>query len=221
MGAFPGLTPNTLQVGRKPKLTALSNLILVYICSTLYCISRQCFSIPCIRFLRDKIRREPLELQRTYLFINLFKLLDTLRSHCIKHGSRKRWWLQKHERQCVTLLTGCSSFSQEWSCDLVRGRRKEGLDTSKELLTCTHPSEPLGHARCALATQHCWAPGEWGWSPWTDMCCHSPISIPKSAFWPFAIPASASALVSLHVLQLIQPSQLWPSLLAMPGKYKE
>lgn len=90
VGAFPGLTPNTLQVGRKPKLTALSNLILVYICSTLYCISRQCFSIPCIRFLRDKIRRKPLELQRTYLFINLFKLLDTLRSHCIKHGSRKR-----------------------------------------------------------------------------------------------------------------------------------
>lgn len=36
------------------------------------------------------------------------------------------------------------------------------------------------------------------------MCCNSPISIPKSAFWPFPIPTPTSDLVSLHVLLLIQ-----------------
>lgn len=92
------------------------------------------------------------------LFIYLNSWIYSLRIHCIKHESRKRWWF-------LTDRTCCSS-SQEWSCNSVRGRRKEGLNTSKELPTCTHPSEPLGHARCAF--EHCWAAGEWGWNTWTD-----------------------------------------------------
>lgn len=37
------------------------------------------------------------------LFIYLISWIYPLSSHCIKHDSRKRWWLQKHERQCITL----------------------------------------------------------------------------------------------------------------------
>lgn len=70
----------------------------------------------------------------------------------------------------------------------MRSRGKEGLDTSKELLTCTHPSEPLGHARCALAIQHRWDPGEWGWSPWTDDVLQQPNFQPQISFLTFHHP---------------------------------
>lgn len=95
------------------------------------------------------------------LFIYLNSWIYSLRIHCIKHESRKRQWF-------LTDITCCSSSSQEWSCNSVRGRGKKGLDTSKVLPTCTYPSEPLGHARCAFAIEHCWAAGKWGWGTWTD-----------------------------------------------------